>query len=50
MDIQKVDMADLELVKHFVSQVSEVDVLPLIRYDRRYRNQPALVGECGWFL
>ena len=28
MDIQKVDMADLELVKHFVSQVSEVDVLP----------------------
>ncbi|WP_421849341.1 GNAT family N-acetyltransferase [Marinomonas sp.] len=28
MDIQKVDVADLELVKHFISQVSAVDVLP----------------------
>ncbi|WP_417537415.1 GNAT family N-acetyltransferase [Marinomonas sp.] len=28
MDIQKVDMADLELVKHFIGQVSAVDVLP----------------------
>ena len=28
MDIQKVDMADLELVKHFSGQVSAVDVLP----------------------
>lgn len=28
MDIQKVDMADLELVTHFIGQVSAVDVLP----------------------
>ncbi|WP_369920666.1 GNAT family N-acetyltransferase [Marinomonas polaris] len=28
MDIQKVDIADLELVKHFIGQVSAVDVLP----------------------
>ncbi|RBP82524.1 GNAT family N-acetyltransferase [Marinomonas rhizomae] len=28
MDIQKVDIADLEPIKHFISQVSAVDVLP----------------------